>query len=217
LGFATRVLPDVVLVQLETSDTIDMLTGLSAGSSTADIPVVAVTSSLQSTDARRARAAGGVTLLAHSNDIDVLVGEVDALIAAAPHAQRTLKRQLLDLQELARYYKPNAEGRARLRRLIDHLQVALLAVDKKGCCIAASKGATKLTGYSHLELLSASIFDTAFADGHVSDERWRLFLANRQYAGTTTITNGAGGDVMVHAAAVAEILPGFHVAAFAAA
>jgi len=34
---------------------------------------------------------------------------------------------------------------------------------------------------------------------------------------TITITNGAGEAVTVHAAAVAEIMPGFHVAALAAA
>ena len=144
----------------------------------------------------------------------MLVGEVDTLIAAAPRAQRTLKRRLLDLQELARFYTPDAEGQARLRHLIDRLQVAILAVDEQGHCIAASQGATMLTGYSRLQLLTTSVFQAGFAGGHVSDERWRGFLANRQYAGTTTITNRAGEDVTVHAAAV-EIMPGFHVAAFA--
>jgi PAS domain S-box-containing protein len=146
-----------------------------------------------------------------------LLTEVDTLIAAQPCAQRTLKRRLLDLQELARYYTPSAEGQARLRRLIDRLQVAILAVDEQGHCIAASQGATSLTGYSHLQLLSGSVFHASFAGGQVSDERWRGFLANRQYTGTTTITNRAGEDVTVHAAAVAEIMPGVHVAAFAAA
>jgi hypothetical protein len=77
------------LVQVEAPDTLDVLAGLSEGSSTYDIPVVVFTTSLQSTEARRAREAGGVTLLAHSADVDVLVGEVDTLIAAAPRAQRT--------------------------------------------------------------------------------------------------------------------------------
>ena len=35
--------------------------------------------------------------------------------------------------------------------------------------------------------------------------------------GTATITNRAGEDVTVYAAAVAEVLPGFHVAAITAA
>jgi PAS domain S-box-containing protein len=215
--FTTRVLPDVVVVQMDEPDTLDVLAKLSEGSSTSDIPIVVLTSSLQSTEARRARAAGGVALLTHLADVDVLVGEVDMLIATPRRAQRTLKRRLLDLQELARYYTHNAEGQARLRSLIDQLQVAVLAVDEQGHCIAASQGATSLTGYSHLQLLTGSVFQAMFAGGQLSDERWRGFLATRQFAGTTTITNRAGEDVTVHAAAVAEIMPGFHVAAFVAA
>jgi PAS domain S-box-containing protein len=217
VAFTTRLLPDVVVVQMETPDTLDILARLSEGSSTYDIPVVVLTSSLQSTEARRARGAGGVTLLAHSAEVDMLVGEVDALIAAAPRAQRMLKRRLLDIKDLARYYTPDREGQERLRHLIDRLQVAILAIDGQGHVIAASRGATMLTGYSRPQLLTTSVFQAGFAGGHVSDERWRGFLANRQYAGTTTITNRAGEDVTVHAAAVAEIMPGFHVAAFAAA
>jgi hypothetical protein len=58
------------------------------------------------------------------------------------------------------------------------------------------------------------VFQAGFDGGHVSDERWRGFLRNRHFAWTTTITNPAGEDVTVHAAAV-EIMPGFHLAAFA--
>jgi PAS domain S-box-containing protein len=217
LAFTTRLLPDVVLVQMDSPDTLDVLAGLSEGSSTSDIPVVVLTSTLESTEARPVRAAGGVTLLPQPTDVDVLVGEVDALIAAAPRAQRTLRRRLLDLQELARYYTPNPEGQERLRQLIDRLQVAIFAVDEQGRCIAASEGATVLTGYSRPQLLTTSVFRAGFCGEHVSDEGWRGFLAARHYTGTTTITNRAGEDVTVHAAAVAEIMPGFHVAAFAAA
>jgi PAS domain S-box-containing protein len=215
VAFTTRLLPDVVVVHPEVPHTL-VLAGLSGGSSTCDIPVIVLTSSLKSPDARRARAAGAVTLLANPGDTDVLVGEVDTLIAVAPRAQRTLKRRLLDLQELARYYTPNAEGQALLRRLIDRLQVAIFAVDERGHCVAASQGATKLTGYSRPQLLNSSVFEKGFAGGRVSDERWRGFLAHGHYAGTTTITNQAGEDVTVHAAAVAEIMPGFHVAAVSA-
>jgi PAS domain S-box-containing protein len=211
VAFTTRLLPDVVVVQMGTPDTLDLLARLSEGSSTYDIPVVVLTSSLESTEARCAREAGAVTLSAED---DVLVGDVDALIVAAPRAQRALKRRLLDIKELARYYTPDAEGQERLRHLIDRLQVAILAVDQQGHCIAASQGATMLTGYSRVQLLTTPVFQEGFEGGHVSDELWRGFLANRQYAWTTTITNRAGQDMTVHAAAV-EIMPGLHVAAFA--
>jgi PAS domain S-box-containing protein len=178
---------------------------------------VVLTSSLASTAARRARAAGGVTLLPHLTDLNLLVDEVETLIAAAPRAQRTLRRRLLDLQDLARHYTRDADGQATFRRLIDRLQVAMFAADEQGQCVAASQGATRLTGYSHGQLLTTSVFQADFAGGRMSDGHWRDFLVNRQYAGTTTIITRAGQDMTVYAAAAAEILPGFHVAAAVAA
>jgi CheY-like chemotaxis protein len=213
----TRVLPDVIVVQMDISTTLDLLAHLPEGSSTSDIPIVVLTSSLHSSDARRARQAGGVVLLAHAAEVDVLVGEVDTLIAATARAQRMLTRRLLEIRELARFYPPDGAGRERLRQVIGRLDVAIFAIDADGHCIAASQGATVLTGYSRPQLLTASVFHTGFAGGHVSSERWRGFLALRQYAGTTTITNRAGEDVIVHAAAAAEIMPGLHIAALAAA
>ena len=217
VALTIRLLPDVVVVQLDTPDTLGILAGLSEESSTNDIPVVVLTSSLHSTEARLAHEAGGVTLLAHVTEVDVLVGEVDTLIAVEARAQRALKRRLLDIRELARFFTPDEEGHERLRHLINHLQVAILAVDTQGHCIAASQGATLLTGYSRPQLLTTSVLQEGVAGAHLSDERWRDFLAHRQYSGTITITNRSGEDVTVHAAAVAEIMPGFHVAAFAAA
>ncbi|MEO8255741.1 MAG: PAS domain-containing protein [Acidobacteriota bacterium] len=210
VAFTGRLLPDVVLMQVEALNPLEVVAQLAITSSTRDIPVVVLATSLHSADARRARAAGAVVLLPHTGDIEVLIGEVDTLIAVDARARRTLKRRLLDLQDLARYYTPDAEGRASLRRLIDHLQVAIFAVDEEGQCIAASEGVTNLTGYSRLQLLTTSLFQTAFG---CKDD----FLGDRHDAGTTTITTRQGEDLTVHAAAVAEILPGFHVAAFAAA
>jgi CheY-like chemotaxis protein len=210
VAFTLRLLPDVVLVQVDTVDTLALVAQLADGSSTRDIPVVVLTASLHSSDARRARAAGGVTLLPHTADIEVLIGEVDTLIPDAPRAQRMLKRRLLDLRELARYYTPGEEGQASLRRVINHLQVAVLAVDEGGHCIAASEGAALLTGYSCLELRTTSVLHAAF--GYEDD-----FVADRHDARTTTITTRAGENLVVHAATLAEVMPGFHVAAFAAA
>jgi PAS domain S-box-containing protein len=214
---ATRLLPDVVVVQMDIAATLDILARLPEGPSTCDIPIVVLTSSLHSSDACCARRAGGVVLLAHAAEVDVLVGEVDTLIASPVRAQRMLKRRLLEIRELARFYAPDRDGQERLRHVIGRLEVAIFAVDAEGHCIAASQGATMLTGYSRPQLLTASVFNAGFAGGHVSNERWRRFLALRQYAGTTTITNRAGEDVVVHAAAAAEIMPGFHVAALVAA
>jgi twitching motility two-component system response regulator PilH len=216
VAFTSRLLPDAVVMPIETPDSFEILVSLSKGASTRDIPVVVLTPSLQSNAARRARKAGGLIVLDHDIDVDVLVGEVERLIDAAPRAQRTLKRRLLDIQELARFYTPDEEGQNRLRRLIDRLQVAIFAVDAQGHCIAASQGATVLTGYSRRQLLTTSVFDSVFAAGHGPDAAWRTLLIDRPDARTTTITNRAGKHLPVHAAAVAEVMPGFHVAAFAA-
>jgi PAS domain S-box-containing protein len=214
-AFTSRLLPDVVVLPIETPNALEILVGLSTGASTRDIPVVVLTSSLQSREACRAHEAGGVILLAHAAEVDVLVGEVEALIATRLRGQRTLKRRLLDIQELAQFYPPDKDGQHRLRCLIDRLQVALFALDAQGHCIAASQGATRLTGYSHRQLLTTSVFDAGFAGGQLSGQHWRRFLAHRHYAGTTTITNRSGEDLAVHAAAVAEIMPGVHVVALA--
>ena len=212
-----RLLPDVVVVQMDAPDGLDVLMRLREDASAADIPVVVLTAWMESVHARRVRALGGVPLAQDGTDIKALVREVDTLIVVAARGRRALKRRLLDLQELARYYRPDAEGKAQLRRLIDQLQVAIFAVDEHGECIAASEGLTTLTGYSRLQLLSRSVFEIGFVPGHVSDARWRRLLANRQSPGVFTITTRTGKDIAVHAASVAEILPGVHVAAFAAA
>jgi hypothetical protein len=73
-----------------------------------------------------------------------------------------------------------------------------------------------LTGYSRLQLLTTSVFQAVFAAGDLSETRWRGFVLSERHPGTTTMTNHDGEAVAVYAATVAEILPGFHVAAFAA-
>jgi len=215
VALTTRILPDVIVVQFQTPDTLRILVRLSEESSTNDIPVVVLTPSLRSPEARLAHDAGGVTLLSHDTEVDVLVGEVDTLIAAEARARRALKRRLLDIRELARLFPADEQGRDRLRHLIDRLQVAILAVDAQGRCIAASEGTTRLTGYSRPQLLSTSVLQEEGLVGQVSVERWRDFLADREYAGTITITGRTGEDMTIYAAAVAEIMPGLHVAAFA--
>jgi PAS domain-containing protein len=211
-----RLLPDVVIVATHTPDTLEILVRLSAESGTQDIPLVVLTASLHSSAARRLRDAGGVTLLPHAAEVDVLVGEVDALVEAAPHARRTLKRRLLDIQELARFYPPDQGGCARLRALIDRLQVAIFAVDADGQCIAASQGVMQLTGDPQRRWLTRPSSDAAAVSGGAAKKAapWRSLVVPR--AGkTTTITTDRGERVAVHVALLAEVLPGVQVVAMA--
>ena len=173
-----------------------------------------MTASIDSALARQARAVGAVPMVRRTTDVNAFVGEVDALIDATPRARRALKRRLLDLQELARFNPPDADGQTVVRHLIDRLQVAILAVDEHGHCIAASQGASALTGYSRPELLAASVFHLGLSSEFVSYEGWLQFLAHRHYASTTTIANRAGEPLRVHAVGLAKVMPGFHMAAF---
>jgi CheY-like chemotaxis protein len=211
-----RLLPDVAVMQMEAPDSLNVPTG-PADANTSNIPIVVLTSKLQCIEVQGVRGGGGVIILPEATNIHKVVAEADTLILAAPRAQRMLKRRLVALKELAQHYRTDAAGQERLRQLIDRLQVAVLAVDEKGHCIAASDGAMVLMGYSRPRLLTTSVLHEGRAGTHGADELWQTVLANRPYAGTTTITNHAGERLMVHAAAIAEILPGLHVAAFAAA
>jgi len=213
LKVSTRLLPDVVVLRAEVPDRLDVPAALAEGNAS-DIPVVVLTSKLQSIDVHRR---GPVIMLPYLTDVPAVIAEADTLFIGAPHTQRVLKRRLTALQELAQYYLPDAEGQDRLRHLIDRLQVAMLAVDETGQCIAASEGATLLTGYSRPELLTTSVLNDGVGRREGANELWRAVLANRPYEGTTTITTHAGDGLAVHAAAVAAVLPGVHVAAFAAA
>ena len=138
-----------------------------------------------------------------------MVAEADTLFVGAPHTQRVLKRRLTALQELAQYDLPDAEGQDRLRHLIDRLQVAMLAVDETGHCIAASEGATLLTGYSRPELLTTSVLNDGVGQREGANELWRAVLANRPYEGTTTITTHAGDGLAVTPPPWPQSCPGF--------
>ena len=111
IAFSARLLPDIVVIAIDVSDALEILVQLAVPASTRDIPVVVLTSSLQSNDARRLRDAGGVTVLEHDTEIDVLVGEADALIEATPHVQRTLRRRLLDIQARPSSIRRTRRGR----------------------------------------------------------------------------------------------------------
>ena len=66
-------------------------------------------------------------------------------------------------------------------------------------------------------LTGGEVFEIGFVHGGESNAEWQGLLGNQPSPGMTNITTRAGEDVVVHAASVAAILPGFHVAAFAAA
>jgi CheY-like chemotaxis protein len=211
-----NLLPDAVVVQDDRPSTRDALAELSETSITCDIPVVVlVPPPLRGVEERPARAAGSVTLLTEPRDVNALVGEVDTLIATGARAQRTLRRRLLKLQQVAAYHSPDLERRSHLLDLIHHLQVPIVALQEEGRCVAVSQGAMSLTGYSRRRWLGALVFDPDFPLGPVSSKCWQDFLADRYYVGSMRMKRQTGDDAVVHVAAVATIMAGVHAAAFA--
>ena len=79
---------------------------------------------------------------------------------------------------------------------------------KRGCDVT--------DGYSRPELLTTSVLNDESA-GAREPRTVASGSGQSTLRGTTTITTHAGDGLAVHAAAVAAVLPGVHVAAFAAA
>jgi CheY-like chemotaxis protein len=89
VAFTTRLLPDVVVVAIDTPETLEILMRLSTESATHDIPIVMLTTSLHSSDARCTREAG-VHLVAVAPHEDVSMDsprpQCHALVCHVRHA-----------------------------------------------------------------------------------------------------------------------------------
>ncbi len=220
MTFVQQRLPDVVLMEVEIPgiDGLEMISELAKNAATADIPVVVVTSRLHFDVPERARASGAVLVLAKPVDPEALLAAVDEFIRATPpdrFIKRRLTRWLLTIRKFGTRFDQAADARQRIRGLIDRLQVAVLGLDQQGQYIAASRGASRLTGYSQDELLRRSIFDVNEAGENLPiQERWRDFLAAERCTASAVIRNRQGHTVKIQTA-FATILPGLHVAAFA--
>ena len=220
LAIAQHNLPDVVVMEIArptTNGGFDILGQLRDNPVTANIPVVVVTSYLRFNTPARARASGAILVLEKPSDPETLIGSVRELTLVTP-PERSLKRQLtrtlLTLRMFGKHLKPDADAQQRVRALIDRLQLAVLALDQQGRYVAASRGASSLTGYSRGELLKMSIFDSPLDVDLSAPKRWQEFLGSEQDSGTATVRNGSGRSTKVEAAFL-TIVPGLHAAAIA--
>ena len=212
-------LPDVVVLEcpLPHDDGAEILRRLREHPATCTIPIVVMTSSFHFEGPARGRASAAMSVIGKPLSPESLLAEVDELLRATPRERlvvRKLKRSLLTLRDIGTRVGPEDHGQERMRLLIDRLQVAMLALDAEGTCVAVSRGASTLTGYSRNELLGKSIFETAFAPNPSASERWRELLAQPQAAIETVMRDKNGETVTVQTES-AMILPGLQATAFA--
>jgi PAS domain S-box-containing protein len=148
---------------------------------------------------------------------DVLLTAVDELLANTPaerFVRRQLRRSLMTLKKLGSRLDENAQ--ARIRALLDRLQIAVLAIDADGRYVAASAGAERLIGLNREELLGMSVADAALAEVLPLAGLWDAFRFEEIATSAATMRDRTGEHVPM-AVSFATVVPGLDVAAFAVA
>ena len=98
----------------------------------------------------------------------------------------------------------------------DHAGARVLVVDNDARYVAVNDAACRLTGYTRDELLASTVWDlTAASDLGEGRAAWRLFLKEGEIDGLYRLQRKDGSMVWVHAIAVAHLVRGLHVVAFA--
>jgi len=198
---AQQTLPDTVLMELivPKADGFEILRRLRESSYTADTPVIVVTASLHFDLPARARASGATLVLAKPTTADEVLSALNEVMNAIPRerlARKRLTRALLMIRAFAKQCAPDADAQQRIRAFIDRLQVAVLAIDEQGRYVAASRGATTITGYSRSALLEMSVFDTSLGVALPLAQPWQQ--AESQRESTTVIRDARGRAINVH-------------------
>ena len=213
-------LPDVILTELVVPqlDGFSIVHSLQANQLTAQIPVIAVTGLLHSGIADRARQAGFAAVLEKPVEPAALLHGVRAAVSSTPpdfRVRRRLRRSLLTLRKLGRHLAGDPSARERIRRLIDRLQVAVLAFDDNGQYVAASPAVSSLTGYSRTQILSRSIFQAPLVNPPANlQQRWGDFLSAERCTASGAVKDADGATIELQAA-FETVLPGLHAAAIA--
>jgi two-component system CheB/CheR fusion protein len=105
------------------------------------------------------------------------------------------------------------ESQRRLKALFDNAQDAILLSDDEGRSVDANPAASELIGYSLEELRQRVLWDlTDGADLYHARAQWKDLLATGRQTGELTLLRKDGGRVAVEYRAVANVLPGLHLA-----
>ena len=217
---AEKRLPDVIVTELVVPqlDGFGILRTLRANDVLSHTPVIAITGSLHANTRDRARSAGFTDVLAKPVEPVALIQAVHEVVSKTPPDRRVrkrLRRSLLTLRRLGTHLANDPLAQARIRRLIDRLQVAVLAFDDTGRYVAASPAVSSLTGYSRTQILARSIFQAPLVNPPVDmQQRWGQFLTAQYCTASGTVTDADGTSIDLQAAFV-TVLPGLHAAAIA--
>jgi PAS domain S-box-containing protein len=213
-------LPDVIVTELVVPqlDGFGILRTLKANELLSHTPVIAVTGLLDANTRDRAHNAGFTDVLAKPVELVALLQAVREVVSKTPpdrRVRRRLRRSLLTLRRLGAHLASDPLAQARIRRLIDRLQVAVLAFDDTGRYVAASPAVSSLTGYSRTQILARSIFQVPLVNPPTDmQQRWGEFLTAQHCTASGTLTDADGATIELHAAFV-TVLPGLHAAAIA--
>jgi PAS domain S-box-containing protein len=132
-------------------------------------------------------------------------------------AMRRLERAI---ELLTTASPPESVVRARaetLLGLLSNLSIPILIADNRGRYVDVNHAATRLTGYSRAELLRMAIWDLTPRPGRTAGARlWRAFLKRGRMSGDYHLCRKDETLLTARYFAVANVLPGVHVAALIA-
>jgi PAS domain S-box-containing protein len=215
----TRRLPDAVILGPESSgpDSLTIIDALRNDLYTRDVPAVIITgaqirSSNGSGGNGRVRHSGATVMLSDGAPADSVLAAVDDLTRGTPverFAKRQLRRSLLTLRPDEWHTGHAGGGLEQMRAVIDRLQPPVLGLDDHGACVAASRGAESLTGYTRAELVRSSVFDGTLGPQLPFAAAWQEHAAGRRASRATTIRDKAGRVVRLEIE-IGSLLPNLH-------
>jgi PAS domain S-box-containing protein len=107
-------------------------------------------------------------------------------------------------------------GLPEIVRGFERASASVLVADNEARFVAVNEAASRLTGYTRDELLAATVWDiTPTSDIADAQAAWRQFLKDGEYDGLYRLMRKDGSLIWVHSIAVAHLVRGLHVSAFA--
>lgn len=223
-----HVRPDVVLTDwlLPDGDALAVCALLRSRRATRHVPLVGATGlGLDAAQSAQARECGCVAVLEKPVDPDTLLRALHGALE-----EEAARRVRVAVTRMTRYAR-RAQGAGRGTGAPDVLAalltraaantdaaVVLVAADDSARYVAASDTTLDLTGYEPGELVAMTVWDlTPPKDSAQAHRLWRQFLTAGVQEGRYVVQRRDGGTVEAHYCGIANVLPGLHVGALAAA
>ncbi len=118
-----------------------------------------------------------------------------------------------DVSERSRVHEALYHSRRRLQAVFDNALDAILLADDEGRYVDANAAACALLGASRDDVLRLHVWDVRPPSGEISGrDDWCAFLREGSRSGEYTLKLADGGERDVEFRAVANVLPGLHLA-----